>query len=140
MILGSITLRYLHLVLETAKLTEHWTKSINEKTQKIHNDFSGGNVGANLGQKLAAPVLEVTHQRAVENQKILDAQMQRLAQEAAAKQAEAQRIAAIPRPHYEKQLVRAKTFEECHKGNVIDNVTLTCMKNHYEMVLVSGYQ
>jgi very-short-patch-repair endonuclease len=105
-----------------------------------NNNFSISNAAAAAGQKIVEPMAEVIKQRAAENKRVLDAQVQRLAKEATDRQAEAQRIAAIPRPHYEKQLVHGKTFEECHKGNVIDNATMTCMKNHYEMVLVSGNQ
>lgn len=41
-------------------------------------------------------------------------------------------------PHYERILIQGKSARECSKGNVLNNGTLECMKDHYEMVWVNG--
>jgi len=51
-------------------------------------------------------------------------------------QAEARRRVAAEQPHYERVLVKGKSARECSIGNVIDNASILCMKDHFEMVLV----
>lgn len=55
-------------------------------------------------------------------------------------QAEARRRVEAQQPHYERMLVKGKTARECSNGNVINNASVECMKDHYEMVLVSGVE
>lgn len=57
-----------------------------------------------------------------------------------AEQAEVRRRIETAQPHYEQILVKAKSSRECRKDNVITNESIKCMKDHYEMVLVSGNQ
>lgn len=42
------------------------------------------------------------------------------------------------RPHYERVLVKGKSARECSKGNVIDNASIICTRDHYETVLING--
>jgi len=57
-----------------------------------------------------------------------------------AEQAEARRRVDAEEPHYVRMLVKGKSARECSKGGVIDNSTVACMNDHYEMVLVNGNQ
>ncbi|CAG1004805.1 hypothetical protein MTYP_03203 [Methylophilaceae bacterium] len=41
---------------------------------------------------------------------------------------------AAQQPRYERVFVRAKSGEECRKGNVIDNEVVRCMADHYEII------
>lgn len=74
----------------------------------------------------------------IENQ--LRADTEYLRKQKEAEQAEAQRRAEAQQPRYESVLVKGKSFQECSSNNVITNETIRCMKEHYEMVLVSGTQ
>lgn len=51
---------------------------------------------------------------------------------------EAQRRGQAQQPRYERVLIKGKSARECSNGNVINNASLECMKDHYETVLVSG--
>ena len=53
-------------------------------------------------------------------------------------QAEARRRVEAQQPHYERMLVKGKSARECSNGNVINNASVACMQDHYEMVLVSA--
>lgn len=53
-------------------------------------------------------------------------------------QLEAGRKVNAQPPHYERVLVRGKSVRECSVGNVINNTSVACMKDHYENVWVNG--
>jgi len=51
-----------------------------------------------------------------------------------------QEITARQQPKYERLLIRAKSAKECARPDgTLDNYTVLCMTNHYEMVLISGH-
>jgi len=58
----------------------------------------------------------------------------------AAEQAEARRRVDSEKPHYVQMLIKGKSARECSNGNVINDSSIACMKDHYEMVLVNGNQ
>ena len=62
----------------------------------------------------------------------------RLQQQQDMEQAEARRRVEAQQPHYERVLVKGKSARECSNGNVIDNASVKCMQDHYEMVLVNS--
>lgn len=53
-------------------------------------------------------------------------------------QMEARRTVNVQSPHYERVLIRGKSARECSNGNVINNISIACMKDHYENVWVTG--
>jgi len=57
-----------------------------------------------------------------------------------AEQAEARRRVEAEKPHYVRMLVKGKSARECSNGNVINDASIACMKDHYEMVLINGNQ
>lgn len=57
-----------------------------------------------------------------------------------AEQAKARQKVATQQPHYERVLIKGKPARECSNGNVINNETILCMKDHYETALVNGTQ
>ena len=51
-----------------------------------------------------------------------------------------QEITTLQQPKYERLLIRAKYAGECARPDgTLDNYTVLCMSDHYEMVLVSGH-
>lgn len=78
-------------------------------------------------------------QMAVENlQKRQEAERAKTQREA--EQAEARQRAEAQQPRYERVLVRGKSLRECSSDNIITNESIRCMRDHYEMVQVSGAQ
>lgn len=55
-----------------------------------------------------------------------------------AEQMDAHRNANALPSHYERVLVRGKSVRECSNGNVINDASVACMKDHYETVWVTG--
>jgi hypothetical protein len=52
-----------------------------------------------------------------------------------------QNVAVPQQPKYDRLLIRAKSAKECARPDgSFDNFTITCMKDHYEMVLVNNQQ
>lgn len=51
-----------------------------------------------------------------------------------------QEIKALQQPKYERLLIRAKSARECARPDgTLDNYTVLCMSDHYEMILVSDH-
>lgn len=96
---------------------------------------------SNMGTKIVAQQQQDIEQQQRSRQLFLDAQAASSAvQKQEAEQAEVRRRVEATQPHYEQILVKAKSSRECRKDNVITNESIKCMKDHYEMVLVSGNQ
>lgn len=95
--------------------------ALNSITQKMLSD---------IGKNSIAQQQRVQQTQAAENWR----------KQQEAEKAEARRKIEAQQPHYERVLVKGKSARECSNGNVINNETILCMKDHYETVLVSGAQ
>lgn len=86
----------------------------------------------------------VEAQREAETLRLIEKQLRTdteyLRKQKEAERAEAQRRAKAQQPRYERVLVKGKSILECSSDKIITNETIRCMKDHYEMVLVSVTQ
>jgi hypothetical protein len=90
----------------------------------------------NLINKAVAPQLQLQQQLLQQNAaRQAEARLQKQQE---MEQAEARRRVDAQQPHYERAIVKGKSARECSNGNVINNDSILCMKDHYEMILVSG--
>jgi len=98
--------------------------------------------GNNLKKKTEQAQQEYQHnldkQKEIQQKALIEEQLRKQQQ---AKQATEQRNIETPlTPRYERVVVPGKSARECAINGVITNESILCMKNHYEMVLVSGNQ
>jgi very-short-patch-repair endonuclease len=89
-------------------------------------------------------IQRMARQNAQARQQVIIKQQQQLAYKRQQEQDQlmAKQYQEAHQPHYERVFVKGKSAKECghDNGGILDNSTVNCMNDHYEMVLVNGNQ
>lgn len=107
-----------------------------------NNNFSISSAATTAAQKLTDPMAEVVRQRAAENKRVLDAQMQRLAQEAAEQyqaQAETQRVIAH-KASFEKNYQKPAGCDNPKDMSAMIECSNHYMREKTKFNVANGYQ